>query len=191
MKVLVTDQQAELIEEQWSIVNGTHDEYLARKQEIDGERSRLAKQFGRAPSENDVKWGLLNKEVIEHALNGDWGLYRNTRFQMAELLRKESKFKQALSMYCWVCYLDLNGPRNNGGLKDPALLRDYPPFSPREAFLAPGIISRLAGITKKLHVDEEEVLAVFREAAEHDYKGLKLPVQPAEAWQKLRKELFA
>jgi hypothetical protein len=191
MKVFVTDQQAELIEEEWSIVNRTHDEYLARKQETDGERSRLAKQFGRAPSENDVKWGLLNKEVIEHALNGDWGLYRNTRFQMAELLRKESKFKQALSMYCWVCYLDLNGPRNTGGLKDPALLRAYPPFSPREAFLAPGIISRLAGITKKLHVDEEEVLAVFREAAEHDYKGLKLPVQPTEAWPKLRKELFA
>ncbi len=191
MKVLVTDKQAELIEEQWSIVNRTHDEYLARKQEIEGERSRLAKQFGRAPSENDVKWGLLNKEVIEHALNGDWGLYRNTRFQMAELLRKESKFKQALSMYCWVCYLDLNGPRNTGGLKDPALLRDYPPFSPREAFLAPGIIGRMAGLIKKLDVDEEEVLAFFSEAAEHDYEGLKLPVQPAEAWQKLRKELFA
>ena len=39
MKVLVTDNQAELIEEQWSIVNGTHDEYLARKQKIEGERS--------------------------------------------------------------------------------------------------------------------------------------------------------
>jgi len=191
MKVLVTEKQAELIEEQWTIVNGTHDEYLARRHEIEGERSRLAKQFGRPPSENDVKWGLLNKEVTELASNGEWGLYRNTRFQMAELLRKESKFKQALSTYCWVCYLDLNGPRNTGGLKDPVLLRTYPPFSPREAFLAPGIISRMAGIIKKLHVDEEEVLAVFSEAAEHDYRGLKLPVQPTEAWQKLRKELFA
>ena len=116
MKVLVTDNQAELIEEQWSIVNGTHDEYLARKQKIEGERSRLAKQFSRAPSENDVKWGLLNKEVTEHAVNGMWGLYRNTRFQMAELLRKEGKLKQALFTYCWVCYLDLNGretPRNS------------------------------------------------------------------------------
>ncbi len=73
MKVLVTDKQAEQIEEQWSIVNGTHDEYLAGKQKVEKERSKLTEQFGKAPSENDVKWGLLTKEATEHALNGDWG----------------------------------------------------------------------------------------------------------------------
>jgi hypothetical protein len=191
VKVLVTDQQAEFIEEQWSIVNGTHEEYLARKQKIEAERTRIAQQFGQAPSENNVKWGLLGKEIIEHALNGNWGHYRNTRFQMAEVLRKESKLKQALSMYCWVCYLDLNGPRNTSGLKDPKLLREFPPFSPKEAFLAPGIISRMTRIIEKLNLDQENVFTVFREAARHDHKGLKLPVQPENAWQSLMQVLFA
>lgn len=191
VKVLVTDQQAELIEEQWSIVNGTHDEYLAGKQRIEAERSRLAKQFGKEPSENDVKWGLLGKEVIEHVMNGNWGLYRNTRFQMAEVLRKESKLKQALSMYCWVCYLDLNGPRNTSGLKDPELLREFPPFSPNEAFLAPGIISRMVRLIENLNLSQEHVSSIFLEAAGHDHNGLKLPVQPEDAWLSVKKELFA
>ena len=56
VKILVTDKQVEIIEEQWSIVNGTHKEYLARKQKIEAERSRLAEIFGQAPSDNDVKW---------------------------------------------------------------------------------------------------------------------------------------
>lgn len=191
VKVLVTDQQVELIEEQWSMINGTHEEYLAGKQKIEVERSRLAQQFGQAPSENDVKWSLLGKEMIEHALNGNWGHYRNTRFQMAEVLRKESKLKQALSMYFGVCYLDLNGPRNASGIKDPDLLRKFPPFSPKEGFLAPGIISRMTRIIEKLNLDQENVLTVFREAARHDHKGLKLPVHPEEAWQSLRRVLFA
>lgn len=148
-------------------------------------------RFQTAVSKNDVKWSLLGKETIEHALNGNWGLYRNTRFQMAEVLRKESKLKQALSMYCWVCYLDLNGPRNTSGLKDPELLREFPPFSPKEAFLAPGIISRMTRIIEKLNLDQEKVFTVFREAAGHDHKGLKLPVQPEDAWQSLSRELFS
>jgi DNA-directed RNA polymerase subunit RPC12/RpoP len=190
-QVLVTEDQAELIEEQWSIVNGTHDEYLARRRTIEEERTRLAKQFGREPSEKDVQWALLNKEVLKHASDGDWGLYRNARFQMAEILRKESKLNQALSMYFWVCYLDLNGPRNTGGVKDPDLLRDYPPFSSKGAFLAPGVISRITRLLDKLTLDHAEIMALFEKAAEHDYKGLKLSVSPSDAWQKLKKELFA
>lgn len=190
LKVLATEQQADLIEEQWSIVNGAHGEYLAQKNKIEVECARLAKQFGKAPSENDIKWGLLGKDAIEHALNGNWGLYRNARFQMAEVLRKESKLKQALSMYCWVCYLDLNGPRNTSGVKDQELLREFPPFSPKEAFLAPGIISRMARIIEKLNLDQEKVSLIFQEITVRDYKGLKLPMQPEDAWKSVRRELF-
>ena len=127
---------------------------------------------------------------MEHALNGNWGFYRNTRFQMPEVLRKESKLKQALSMYCWVCYLDLNGPRNTSGVKDPKLLREFPAYSPNEAFLAPGIISCMGRIVDKLNLDQENVSIIFQEIAEHDYKGLRLPVHPEVAWQSVKRELF-
>lgn len=99
LKVLVTEQQADLLEGQWSIITGTHGQYLAQKQKIETERARLTKLFGTAPSESDIKWGLLGKDAMEHAVNGNWGFYRNDRFQMAEVLRKSSKLKLALSFY--------------------------------------------------------------------------------------------
>ena len=93
-------------------------------------------------------------------------------------------------MYCWVCYLDLNGPRNTSGVKDQELLREFPPFSPKEAFLAPGIISRMARIIEKLNLDQEKVSLIFQEITVRDYKGLKLPMQPEDAWKSVRRELF-
>jgi hypothetical protein len=38
LKVLVTEQQADLLEEQWSIIKGRHGEYLAQKHKIETER---------------------------------------------------------------------------------------------------------------------------------------------------------
>ena len=154
-KVLVTTEQVGQIEEQWSIVNGIHDQYLSSRteQKIAHERakSQLTKQFGKAPSENDIQWRLLGEEATKHALDGNWGLYRNVRFRMAELTRKEGKHKTALFYYLWVCYLDLNGPDNAGGRQDyPDLLREFPPFNPKLAITAPGIIYYVSRIIKKL-----------------------------------------
>jgi hypothetical protein len=124
---------------------------------------------------------------MEHAVNGNWGFYRNARFQMAEVLRNEFKLQQALSFYCWVCYLDLNGPRNTSGMKDQELLREFPPFSP-----APGIISRMTRIIEKLNLnlDQDSVAQMFQEIAGHEFKGLKLPLHPEVAWQSVRRKLF-
>ncbi len=85
-RVLVTEAEVEEIEEQWSIVNGTHDEYLAQKSRFARERVKLAQRFGREPTENDVRWSLLNQELIQHAKQENWGLFRNAKFEMAEIL---------------------------------------------------------------------------------------------------------
>jgi hypothetical protein len=182
-KVLVTEAQAEEIEEQWSIVNGTHGEYLASKQAFENEKATLGARFGKEPSKSDVEWSLLNKQLLEHAQNRDWGLYRNARFEMAEILRKESRFEDALATYLEICYLDLNGPRNLGGYSQ------APPFSPQTAFLAPGIVGRAADIIERLNYDIEQVKQICQRVAEMSYSSLKLPVSPENAWLKLRREL--
>lgn len=83
-RVVVTKAEADKIDEEWSIVAGTHDIFVAEKEKFVKEKEILRKRFGgKEPSDNDVRWGLLNKQLIEHAKNGDWGLYRNARFQMA------------------------------------------------------------------------------------------------------------
>ncbi len=76
-------------------------------------------------------------------------------------------------------------------MKDQELLREFPPFSPKEGFIAPGIISRMTRILGKLNLDQDSVSQIFQEIAEHDFMGLKLPVHPEVAWQSVRGKLFS
>ena len=181
-KVLVTEAQAEVIEEQWSIVNGTHDSYLKEKKAFENERASQAKRFGCAPSENDVKWALLNKQLTEYALKGDWGFYRNTKLQMADILRKEKKLKNALYFYLDVFYLDLNGPNNMGGTS-PRLLKEFPPFRPNEAMIAPGILKRILSIVKQLELDTKETEILFKDMVKEQYSFIDLPISAEKAWK--------
>jgi len=190
-RVVVTKAEAEKIDEEWSIVAGTHDIFVAEKEEFAKEKEILRKRFGgKEPSDNDVRWGLLNKQLIEHAKNGDWGLYRNARFQMAEILRGEMKLKDALRTYLEVCYIDLNGPNNTGGMNDPELLKEFPPFNPKDfSFLAPGVIDLIKRIVLKLKLDKDEIKQIFVEHNSRIEKSLRLPISAEKSWQALEKEI--
>ena len=191
VRVVVTKAEADKIDEEWTIVTGTHDIFVAEKEEFAKEKEILRKRFGgKEPSDNDVRWGLLNKQIIENAKNGDWGLYRNTRFQMAEILRGEMKLKDALQTYLEVCYLDLNGVRNTGGINDQEILKEFPPFDPKEsAFLAPGVIDLIKKIVLKLDLNKDDVKQIFIEHNLRSEKSLRLPISTDQAWSSLDKEL--
>lgn len=183
-KILITEAQIDIIEEQWSIINGTHSEYIQRKKIIEKEGKSLKKKFGREPSENEIKWSLLNKELIDNASRGNWGLYRNTKLNMAELLLEESKSKQALSIFLEVAYLDINGPCNTNGCKE------FPPFQKSHAIIAPGVINRILKIISNMGLNMNDIKAIFYDVAEVNFKNLKLPVKPETAWKEIKKELF-
>jgi len=190
VRILATKEQADKIDEEWRIIMGTQDEYIAEKENFDTERKILRKHFGREPFENDIKWGILNKKLMEYAQNGDWGLYRNVRFEMAEILRQEMKFKDALRTYLEICYLDLNGPTNSNILKDEELLKEFPPFDPEhDSFLAPGVIDRIQRILKKLNLKKEQIKLSFIRHNSRVGKSLKLPLLPEQCWDKLEKKL--
>ncbi len=188
-RVVVTEQDAVKIDEQWMKERSTYDAYLADKREFETQKAVLMKKWGREPSDSDVYWAIYNKQLLEHAKRGDWGLYRNTRFSMAELLRREKRNRPALETYLEVSYLDANGPRNMGGVFDPEITRKYPPFSPDKAFQAPAIVHHIQQLSESLGMSESELKAVFMEVAERTRKNIKLPVSPEQAWNDLLKEL--
>jgi hypothetical protein len=155
------------------------------------EKAKLAKRFGREPSDNDVTWSILNQELMDHASQQNWGLFRNTKHRMADILRKESKVEDALGVYFEVCYLDLNGPNNTSGVTDPELLREFPPWSPDQtAFLAPGIVNRIARLIKKTDTDESVAEKMFKSRARRLKKNLALPVSEEDAWAEIQKALY-
>ncbi len=203
-KVLVTEAQAEKIQEQWFIVHGgTHDAYLEAKGQVAQgkvklaerfaeEKAILAERFGREPSDNDVQWGLLNDELLGHIQQRNWGLFRNVKLAMAEILRKEGRSTQALGFYLEVCYLDLNGPNNIGGETDSELLREFPPWDPKSAlslgFTAlPGLA---ADMIRKMNLTPATVEEIFRKKAFALHTGLHLPLSPADAWPQVKQALF-
>lgn len=188
-KILIREDQIEAIEEQWAILNGTHEQFIESREEYAKEKYALRNKFGGEPSENDVKWSILNKELLKYAQDFKWGLYRNTRLSMGDILNKESKKLEALDTYLEVCYLDVNGPNNCGSL-DPKLLLKYPPFNPKMAFLAPAVISYINKIIDQQKLTEKQVEQRFIRIAEQTFESLDLPVNPEDAWNTLKKEIF-
>ena len=111
---------------------------------------------------------------------------------MAAILEKDEKPVEALKYYLEVCYLDLNGPQNTGGIEDPELraslnLQD---FMIEDAFLAGAVIDKILEIILALKLDENKVCQEFMRVAERNSVNLKLSVSPETAWEKLSAELY-
>jgi len=188
-RVLVTVQGVKDVDDQWTRIHAKQRvRQFINEEEFEKEKAALAARFGREPSDNDVLWALHNKHLIEHARMNNWGLYRNTRLGMAELLVAEEKRRQALDTYLEVAYLDANGPNNLGGASDPDFLRQFPPFSAESALMAPGIVAEIEILAEELGLADTDLRAVFLAAAERLRRSLKLPVAPDEGWRRLLAE---
>jgi hypothetical protein len=177
------------VEEQWAIANGTHAEFLAARERKQNCRAQLQARFGREPSENDVQWALLNDDILACIQKSNWGLYRNTRRQMAEILSKEKRLLQALDFMLEVCYLDLNGPRNCCGDLDPVILAEYPPFDPAEGDLAPGVVASVQELVESLHQTPQETESHFVAISSRLAKSLRMPLSPEDAWRTLAPQI--
>lgn len=189
-KVLLRDEDRELLDEQWAIANGSHAEYLAAKRHRSEVCQQLARKLGRPPAAHELEWYLLEDELRMTARDGNWGLYRNAKMNMASIARKRDNPAAALALLFEVCYLDLNGPRNCGGMgSDPSHGPRYRPFSPKEAFLAPAVLGEVADLVADLHGDIEAARRTFLEVAGRAFADLRLPVDPEKAWNKLAREL--
>lgn len=111
---------------------------------------------------------------------------------MAAILERYERAAEALKYYLEVCYLDLNGPQNTGGIEDPELRTslNVHDFMIEDAFLAPAVIDKILEIILGLKLDENQVCQKFMRVAERNSANLKLPVSPETAWEKLSAELY-
>jgi len=131
-------------------------------------------------SDADREWQRLNTEALDHARNNDWGLYTNTRLDMADHLKREGSPRLELEMLLYVLYLDANGADNRGGYH-PDLLSEFPPFDPDMAVIPPAIVARVAALFSRLGLADDEARAMFIEVSAKRRNKL-MPVSPAEAW---------
>ena len=188
-KILIKDYQKDEVEREWAIENNNLDEYLKFKkqsqEEWDNMKNHLQKKRGvsRIP-DSDIKWNLYNKERVRHATNCDWGLYRNTTFNMALFFMKENKPDSAILMLCETLYFDVNGPCNNAKVR---AKNGYDFFKPEMNFVAPGIIKEIKKCIKAASLNIEDVEQVFLNMQIID---LPFPINKEESWQVIKKHIF-
>jgi hypothetical protein len=189
-RVVVTAERAEEIEDEWSKINGTWEFRQEEKRRYQATKEQLTKNFnGVVPSDNDIKWSLLNEDSIKHASVQDWGLYRNTIFQMGEILRKEEKHSMALEKYLLVCYIDTCGPNNVGVPLGQKLEFGQKAFSKDSAFLAPGVLEMVQKSAKAINKDLDGLKVVILDIGVK-YKGaIPFTMSPEESWEEIIKEL--
>lgn len=186
-KVLLTEAHAREGEAQDALVTFTQEG--VSDAELDMLVRVLQGQLGRVPTADEVITQHLARAAAAHAQSFDWGLYRNARFHLAESCARRGQHEDALRLLLEVSLLDLNGPRNCGGNKDPELRRRFPPFDPKTAFLAPGIISRTVKLIELLKLSPEDTRRVFESVAGSVGPALKLPRPTNTAWRELSKAL--
>lgn len=103
-RVLVTLKQAEEIESQWANFRRIDIYDYIAPEEIEDQKKQFFEKKGVRISDFDAKWSILNKQLIEHSKNANWGLYRNARLAMASVREQRGKLKDSLKTYLEVCY---------------------------------------------------------------------------------------
>lgn len=82
--------------------------YLINIDEYEKTKKKLGKNF----SFNDVVWHILNQRLLDYEVQKQYGLLRNTYFEMGVLVEKEARNKQALSYYIITLLYDVSGLNN-------------------------------------------------------------------------------
>jgi hypothetical protein len=104
-----------------------------------------------ALSEDDVKWSLLNRRVLEHLSDNNLGLCRNLYLVMANYLELRGILKEALTSCLITCAYDLNGAQNRGGASV-EILQQYPLLDPSMASLAPDVVASVQELAEELEL---------------------------------------
>ncbi len=117
----------------------------------------------------DEKFSYYSSSSFNHLKNANFGLYRNARYDMAEICWKEQKFNTALKLYCEVVYWDMSGLSNGGKHWLSPKNADMCSFDLEysisnmysnpiwQAFCAPACRNRIVGIQKKLDLSNTEM----------------------------------
>lgn len=123
---------------------------------------------------NDLNWQYLNKECMEHFVNHDFGLYRNTKFCMAEQLLDENKLNKALAILFEVCYWDLSGICDNFSFEFDNL-KSYIPYSSlyeiSSSTLAPFVVAQISNLKATLELSDKD----FKSLYEAHIKNINTP----------------
>jgi len=193
-KILVTEKQKKEVEAQWVLYHEIKKEAdLMEDPDFASAKKELTIQFGKEPFMNDVKWRVFNQRIVEYASKKQWGFYRNNKLDIALLLQKENKSKQALNTLFEVIYLDINGCHNIGTIDGKILSQkemdnyNIKEFYPKSAFIAPRVIKSIQDLISELKLSMKQTEEMFCSINKKMKPVKNMPITEEKAWGKILK----
>lgn len=188
-KILVTEPELRIVDEQWAIRNGHWHEFIEHRNRRDGVRDQLRVRFGgKEPSDGDVEWAILNEDSMAAATLGQWGKYADLGCQMGRRLFREKKYEDAIRQALISGYVQVNGPVDDytmEGAKRPSS------FAPGELgdLRASSAADLLDDCCAALSEDPRRYQEQFLTEADQMAKSGIFPLKPKKAWARFAKQL--
>lgn len=137
----------------------------------------------------------LRAKGREHAQNRDWGLHRNSRYEVADLLRKEGESESSLAVFLEVAILDINEPNNLGGTPEHLIDTELDSgvriadFTPSESIgLPPAVAQYILRLKDELGLTEIQLKHRYGDIVEERWRR-ELELTPEETWERIEQEL--
>lgn len=144
-KYQLTELGAKELEENLQIAE------MRKRNSIEKEREEMCELMRDHPDKrySDLQWGEYNRKSMEYAQQGQWGLYRNVRYNMFLMLESEKRYLDAFIMLSEVFLYDLNGD-------------EYP-------MVANGIVKKAKKLWKLLGKSDDEMWMLLQKRLEAMY----------------------
>ena len=123
----------------------------------------------------DKIWGHFNTISMKYAEEGNWGLYRNVRFQMSEFVAEEGKIENALHLLGEVVSHDLSGLTNGFKMEYLYIYAEgFFPYENSSIKMAPGITERINKYSDTLGLSREQLRELILNEMERGNNPLQL-----------------
>ena len=182
-KIIILDEEKELVELDNAKKYGQYEEFLAdkkRKEEeqcrFEGKRKELKKiRKSEFVKDSAVQWNIYNEDRLKSARNRDWKDYGHITGKMAFQLYKEGKYDSALNLWLEEAYFRLCRPIENEGFSS----REMILFSPRVLFLKFFMDCMVAA--------NFTIMDIEKQFFQIDFINLDFPISKKEAWPFIKK----
>jgi hypothetical protein len=180
-RLVVTEEEVDEIDDgNEALAKGDLATYEQRRRET---YDRLAKKFGQAAGANDVRWAMLNEDLLMHQVRHDYGLYRNTRYKMMEILQRRGKAEESLRFALEIFYIDSCGPSNMEGQADDPRF-GIRAWDPESAFRPGSLTDWIGAQCESIGISVEQAARDYEPDAEHLKGLLKMPQSWSSIWPK-------
>lgn len=174
-KMLLTKEQAEkfAIEKQhyhdlkWAV-------QVAEKLELSQREINSMVKSTQVNTKFSVLWSKANDISMRHASQAKWLSYRNTRLLMGDIVYRDGHLQKALEFYLAVCFLDLNGPDDDGN------------FDVQGAALKASLLNTIREISKDLGINQQGLNEIYISTSTPE-KNRFMPLTPEETLETFSK----